>query len=44
MINEKHEREYCKAKQEFCKALKELWDDEKDGDKNSVADVQPYDK
>lgn len=44
MINEKHEREYCKAKQEFCKALKELWDGEKDGDKNSVADVQPYDK
>ena len=40
MINEKHEREYCKAKEEFCKALKELWD----GDKNSVADVQPYDK
>ena len=41
MINEKHEREYCKAKEEFCKALKELWEGEKDGDKNGVADVQP---
>lgn len=32
MINEKHEREYCKAKEEFCRALKELWEGEKDGD------------
>jgi len=31
-INESYEIEYCNAKERFCRALKKLWEGEKDGD------------